>query len=90
MSDVLFFKLSEKDMRKITNALHDNYGKLISYTMKTYQRSRGSRGILNYEALGAGDEAAKAAFADLMGNRFVPLKMILQSYRYQRVILTPI
>ena len=70
MSDVLFFKLSEKDMRKIINALYDNYGKLISYTMKAYQRSRGSRGVLNYQAIAQGDEAAKAAFTDLMQNRF--------------------
>ncbi len=70
MSDVLFFKLSEKDMRKIINALYDNYGKLISYTMKAYQRSRGSRGILNYQAIAQGDEVAKANFDDLMNNRF--------------------
>ena len=70
MSDVLFFKLSEKDMRKIINALYDNYGKLISYTMKAYQRSRGSRGVLNYQTIAQGDEAAKANFSDLMNNRF--------------------
>lgn len=70
MSDVLFFKLAEKDMRKVINLLYENYGKLISYTMKAYQRSRGSRGVLNYQSIAQGDEAAKAAFTDLMNNRF--------------------
>lgn len=70
MSDVLFFKLSEKDMRKVINLLYENYGKLISYGMKSYQKSRGNRGILDYESIAQGDEAKKAAFEDLMNNRF--------------------
>ena len=70
MSDVMYFKLSEKDMRKVTNGIYESYGKLISYGMKSYQKSRGSRGILNYAAIAQGDEKAKAAFEDLMNNRF--------------------
>ena len=70
MSDVLYFKLSEKDMRKLVNLLYDNYGKLISYGMKSYQKSRGNRGILDYETIAQGDETKKAAFDDLMNNRF--------------------
>ena len=70
MSDVMYFKLSEKDMRKVTNAIYESYGKLISYGMKSYQKSRGNRGVLNYGTLAQGDEKAKAAFDDLMNNRF--------------------
>ena len=70
MSDVMYFKLSEKDMRKVTNAIYESYGKLISYGMKSYQKSRGNRGVLNYAAMAQGDERAKTAFDDLMNNRF--------------------
>lgn len=70
MSDVMYFKLSEKDMRKVTNGIFESYGKLITYGMKAYQKSRGSRGILNYATIAQGNEDAKAAFDDLMNNRF--------------------
>ena len=70
MSDVMYFKLSEKDMRQVTNSIYESYGKLISYGMKAYQKSRGNRGVLNYETIAPGNEAAKTAFDDLMNNRF--------------------
>lgn len=70
MTEVLYFKLSEKDMRKVTNALYDSYGKLIAYGMKSYNKSRGNRGVLSYGTITQGDEKAKAAFDDLMNNRF--------------------
>ena len=70
MSDVLYFKLSEKDMRRVTMGIYEGYGKLMAYGMKAYQKSRGNRGVLNYETIGQGNEAAKTAFDDLMNNRF--------------------
>ena len=70
MSDVMYFKLSEKDMRKVVNGIYESYGKLITYSMKAYQKSRGNRGVLNYETLAQGNEKAKEAFDDLMNNRF--------------------
>lgn len=70
MSEVMYFKLSEKDMRKVTIGIYEGYGKLIAYGMKSYQKSRGNRGVLNYETISAGNEAAKTAFDDLMNNRF--------------------
>jgi len=70
MPEVLYFKLSEKSMKSITDAIFDSYGKLISYGMKSYGKSRGSRGVLNYGAIAQGDEKAKEAFDDLMNNRF--------------------
>jgi len=70
MSDVMYFKLSEKDMRQVTNGIYESYGKLITYGMTAYQKSRGSRGILNYETIAQGNEKAKEAFDDLMNNRF--------------------
>jgi len=70
MSEVMYFKLSEKDMRQVTNGIYEGYGKLIAYGMKAYQKSRGNRGILNYATIAQGNEAAKTAFDDLMNNRF--------------------
>jgi len=70
MSEVMYFKLSEKDMRKVTNGIYEGYGKLIAYGMKAYQKSRGNRGVLNYETIAQGNEKAKEAFDDLMNNRF--------------------
>src|SRR5665647_760791 len=70
MSEVMYFKLSEKDMRRVTNGLYESYGKLIAYGMKAYQKSRGTRGVLNYETIAQGNDKAKEAFDDLMNNRF--------------------
>jgi phage portal protein, HK97 family len=68
--DVFYFKLSEQDMRKVTNAIYASYGKLLTYGMRTYQKSRGNKGILNYEAIKKGDEEARKAFDELMNVRF--------------------
>lgn len=70
MSDVLFFKLSEQNMRQVVNMIYDSYGKLLSYTMKHYQTSKGTKGILNLEALGGGTEDEKTYLEDLMNKRF--------------------
>lgn len=70
MSDVMYFQLSQKDMRRVTKALFESYGKLIAYAEKSYQKSRGSRGILNYEAFSQGNLDAKKIFDDLMNERF--------------------
>lgn len=50
-SEVLYFKLSECDMRKVTNALYGSYSKLIEYSIKAYQRSRGTKVKFKYDTL---------------------------------------
>jgi len=70
--DVMFFKLAEKDMRKVVNMIYDSYGKLLSYTMKHYQTSKGTKGVLNLEALGSGTEKDKEYLKDLLNKRFKP------------------
>ena len=50
-SEVLYFKLSEKDMYKVMSALYGSYSKLIAYSMNAYQKSRGTKGILKYNTL---------------------------------------
>ena len=68
--EVFYFKPSEQDMKKVVNVIYESYGKLITYGMKSYQKSRGSKGILNYEAIKKGDEEARKNFDDLMNVRF--------------------
>ncbi len=70
MSDVLYYKLSEQNIRTLICGIYESYGKLITYGTKEYQKSRGNRGVLNYETIAPGNEAAKTAFDDLMNNRF--------------------
>lgn len=50
-SDVLYFRLNSKDMRRVTGGIYQCYQKMLDYEMKAYGRSRGSRGILKVETL---------------------------------------
>ncbi|WKY45998.1 phage portal protein [Eubacteriaceae bacterium ES2] len=68
--EVFHFKLHEQNMRKVINLIYASYGKLLTYGMKSYQKSRGSKGILNYDTIKKGDEEARKAFDELMNVRF--------------------
>lgn len=48
-SDVLYFQQSPYNMRVLTNLLYDTYSKLIAYSARTYQASRGRKGILKLD-----------------------------------------
>lgn len=69
-SEVLYWQLSEKDMRKVVNALYDTYAKLIFYSMKAYQRSRGTKGIFNYDTIPVAGTREREIFDDLITNKF--------------------
>lgn len=69
-SEVLYFKLSEKDMRRVTNGLYLAYQKLIDYSMRSYQKSRGSRGILDVSSMAQGFEKYEENFNKLMNEHF--------------------
>lgn len=70
MSDVLYFKLNNRDVRKLINGIYESYGKLITYSQKSYQLSRGRRGILEVNAVAQGKENFKETFDNLMNERF--------------------
>lgn len=70
MSEVLYFKLNNKDIRKLINGMYESYGKLISYAQKSYQKSRGSRGILGVNAVAQGKQDFQTTFDKLMNERF--------------------
>lgn len=50
-SQVLYFQLSQKDMRQVTARLYQAYEKLISYSMKSFTKSRGNKGILQVDTV---------------------------------------
>lgn len=55
-SEVLFFQLNSRNMKRITDAMFSSYSKLISYAMNAFQQSRGRRGVLKADAMFRGNE----------------------------------
>ena len=68
--EVLYFQLCEKDMRRVTNALYESYSKMIFYGMKAYQKSRGTKGVFNYETLPVAGTEERKAFDSLITEKF--------------------
>ncbi len=50
-SEVLYWQLNNEDMNRVIGGLYDSYSKLITYSMKAFQRSRGTKGIFKYDTL---------------------------------------
>ena len=69
-SDVLFFRLGEKNMRPLVNGLYDTYSKLIDYGMRSYRKSRGTKGKLIVDTMAAGDAKFQETFDDIKNYRF--------------------
>lgn len=69
-SDVMYFTLGEQNIRQIVNGVYESYQKLIAYGMNAYQKSRGSKGILNIDTLKFGNEEDKERFNKMMNEGF--------------------
>ncbi len=69
-SEVLYWELSEMDMRKVVNALYGSYAKLITYSMQAYQKSRGTKGIFKYDTIPVAGTAEKEAWDLLINEKF--------------------
>lgn len=54
-SEVLYFKLSSKNMKKVIDGIYGAYSKLIKYGMESYQKSRGTKGIMDIDTMQSGD-----------------------------------
>ena len=65
----MHFKLSEVDTRKLINALYASYSKLLGYSMKAYQRSRGTKGIFKYSTLPVAGTPQREAFDSLINEK---------------------
>ena len=68
-SEVLYFKLSEAKIREIVNGLYENYSKLIVYSMKAYQRSRGTKGIFKYDTIPVAGTPEREVFDKLVNEK---------------------
>lgn len=69
-SEVMYFKLAENDMRRVIAGLYESYSKLIAYSMAAYQKSRGTKGVFNYEAIPVAGSAEKEAWDALINDKF--------------------
>lgn len=69
-SDVLYFQLSERNMREVINAMYESYARLITYSMKAYQKSRGTKGTFNYETLPVAGTDERKFFDELITKKF--------------------
>lgn len=70
MSDVFFFELNSKDVKKYIDNMNASYGKLMSCAFKAYRKSRGSRGILNISAMAQQAQNFDETFETLMSEHF--------------------
>lgn len=70
MNEVLYFKLNNKDIRRVVNAMYESYGKLITYGQSSYRKSRGSKGTIDVNTVAEGKTNFKETFEKLMNERF--------------------
>ena len=70
MSDVFFFELNSKDVKRYIDNMNATYSKLMSCAFKAYQKSRGSRRILNISAMAQQAQNFDETFETLMSEHF--------------------
>lgn len=68
-SDVLYFKLYERNIVNIVGALYDDYGKLVEYSKASYKKNNAKRGIVNIPTNYPQTEAAKAKLNKLLNDQ---------------------
>lgn len=69
-TEVLHWKLNNKNVNQIIRGLYDSYSKLIDYSAQSYLKSRGSRGVLNISALAQADKNFSEKLKKLMNEYF--------------------
>lgn len=70
MSEVLYFKLGNSDIRILLSNLLKGYNNLLNMAMNKYKRSGGRKGILDIDSAASNDKNYQKRFDDLMTNRF--------------------
>nr|DAE46639.1 MAG TPA: portal protein [Caudoviricetes sp.] len=68
--DVIYMTLFETNLKMLVNGIYEAYKKLIAYGVKSYQRSRGSRGVINVSTMAQGDKDFSEKFNKLMQKDF--------------------
>jgi len=70
MSEVLYFKLNNEDMRLLLSNLMKGYNNLIDMAIGKYKRSGGRKGIVKLDKVASGDEKQKQAIEELFAKKF--------------------
>lgn len=70
MSEVLYFRNSNKDIRTLVSNLNNGYRELLDMAIGKYKRSGGRKGIAELEAISKGDEEQKRRVDELFEKKF--------------------
>lgn len=70
MSEVLYFKNSNKDIKALISNLNNGYRELLEMAIGKYKRSGGRKGIVDLESAARGTEKEKSDIDDLFNKRF--------------------
>lgn len=70
MSEVMYFRLNNKDIRSLINGIYESYGKMITYAQKCFLKSRGNRGILDISTMAQGKPDFKETFSKIVNEYF--------------------
>lgn len=70
MSEVLYFKLGNDDIRALLSKLLKGYNNLLNMAIGKYRRSGGRKGILDIDSTATGNPEFQKRFDELMNNRF--------------------
>ncbi len=70
MSEVLYFKLGNEDIRALLSNLLKGYNNLLNLAIGKYKRSGGRKGILDIDTVAQGHPKFQERFDELMNTRF--------------------
>jgi len=70
MSEVMYFKLGNTDIRALLSNLMVGYNNLLNMSMTKYKRSGGRKGILDIDATASGNKDFQTKLESLMNVRF--------------------
>ncbi|WP_312288132.1 phage portal protein [Terrisporobacter sp.] len=70
MSDVLYFRLNNEDIRRLISDVSNGYNELLNLATGKYKRSGGRKGKVELESISAGNEEEKQAINELFEKRF--------------------
>ena len=68
--DVFYFKLNDKNIKKMIDGLFNDYSTLLTAAIKSYKKANGFKGILKIDSMMPQDDESKAALEDLISNQF--------------------
>lgn len=70
MSDVLYFKLNNEDIKLLLSNLMSGYKNLLDMAVGKYKRSGGRKGIVKLDKIKTGDEKQEKAITELFEKKF--------------------